>query len=66
MGSNLILGGRDTSQDVVRGLSWAEGRYFAIKRSWDVPFCALKDAQMADLARFWTFLDFYEAIWAHT
>ena len=66
MGSNLILGGWETFPDVVGGLSWAKGRHFAIERSWNVPFCALKDAQMAELARFWTFLDFYEAIWAHT
>ena len=43
--SELFLRHPSTSVDVVEGLEGDVGRYFAIKRSWDVPFRALKDAR---------------------
>ena len=39
--SELFLRHPSTSVDVVEGLEGDVGRYFAIKRSWDVPFRAL-------------------------
>ena len=43
--SELFLRHPSTSVDVVEGLEGDVGRYFAIKRSWDVPFRALKEAR---------------------
>ena len=43
--SNLFLRHFITSVDVWEGLEGDVGRYFAIKRSWDVTFWALKDAR---------------------
>ena len=43
--SELFLRHPSTSVDVLEGLEGDVGRYFAIKRSWYVPFRALKGAR---------------------
>ena len=43
--SKLFLRHPSTSVDVLEGLEGGVGRYSAIKRSWDGPFRALKDAR---------------------